>query len=343
MSLVSKRVRRITRRYGKTLQGAIALLAISLASGNMGTTLVSAEEAADPRIFCVLVPHFKDEYWLSVGYGLEQEAAKRGVDLRFFEAGGYRSLERQIQQILECRDQQVDAIILAPVTSDHPDLLSTVSEVSQDLAVFSLVNELHAPEVAASVGVDWQDMGFGLGQYLAARNPKGSPQQSVVLVSGPQEAGWIKPLEQGLRSGLEESSLHLVAVLRADTGLRQQLASVEEAFERFPDMDYLIGSAPAIEAAIGILGRHKNLNRPVLVSTYISHTIRRGLMNGRVLAAPFDDPIAQGEMAIRVAVGDLPIADDSRSVGPDVVVLIREDGRFGHIELSPSDFFPTID
>ena len=302
-----------------------------------------ATEVDTSQTFCVLVPHFKDEYWLSVGYGLEQQAKKQDVKLLFFEAGGYRSRERQIAQLHECRDRQVDAILIGAVTSEHPELLSAIAEVNRGVPVFGLVNELHAPELRASIGVDWEDMGLVIGLYLAARNPAGAEKKTAVLISGPPESGWIGPLEEGLRNGLDGSSLQLVAVFGADTGLRQQLALVEQALEEYPDTDYLIGSAPAVEAAIGLLNRESQTKQPTLISTYISHTIKRSLLNGQVLAVPFDDPMAQGDMAIRAAVGVIPLEKELDFIGPEVVLLTRDEGLPDNIWLSPSDYFPTIE
>ena len=331
------------RRYGKPLQGAIVATILGLVPVCLLPHPVLAAEDSISRTFCVLVPHFKDEYWLSVGYGLEQQAKKQDVKLLFFEAGGYRSRERQITQLYECRDRQVDAILIGAVTSEHPELLSAVSEVNQDMPVFGLVNELHAPELRASIGVDWEDMGLVIGQYLAARHPAGTEVRTAVLISGPPESGWIGPLETGLRNGLKGSSLQLVEVFGADTGLRQQLKVVEQAFERYPDTDYLVGSAPAVEAAIGVLTQGDQSARPTLVSTYISHTIKRSLSNGQVLAVPFDDPMAQGDMAIRAAVGEIPLEKDLGFIGPEVVLLTRDQDLPDKIRLSPSDYFPTIE
>ena len=95
-------------------------------------------------------------------------------------------------------------------------------------------------------------MGLVLGGYLAELHPAGTDPQRAVLVSGPREAGWVGPLEQGLREKLAQSSIEIIAVFSADTGLRQQLAQVEEVFATFPQIDLLIGSAPAGEAAQGI-------------------------------------------------------------------------------------------
>lgn len=291
----------------------------------------------------MLVPHFKDEYWLSVGYGLEQAAKRHDVALRFFEAGGYQSRETQIQQLGDCAASDVDAILLGAVSSDHPDLLSAVSAAGATVPVFGLVNELHAPDLAANIGVDWYDMGHALGGFLAARHPAGSAPKTAVLISGPPESGWVNPLETGLRDGLADSSLRIIATLGADTGMRQQLALVEEAFAQAPRMDYLIGSAPAIEAAIGLLENQERIERPGLVSTYISHTVKRGLLNGKVLAVPFDDPMMQGIMTIEAAVGDAPSNTNPVGTGPDIVLLTGANGGSDRVRLSPSDYFPRIE
>ncbi len=96
-------------------------------------------------------------------------------------------------------------------------------------------------------------MGYAVGKYLSAVHPAGSPEKTAVFLTGPAEAGWTLPLETGLRNGLAKSSVRILEVLGADTGIRQQLVLAEIALDRHPDVDYLIGSAPAIEAAIGLL------------------------------------------------------------------------------------------
>ncbi len=290
----------------------------------------------------MLVPHFKDEYWLSVGYGLEQEAAVQDVKLRFFEAGGYRARTEQISQLDACARDNVAAILIGAVTSDHPDLMRAIDRAARDIPVFGLVNELHAEALSGRTGVDWQDMGYAVGRHLASLHPAGTKPQSVVFISGPSAAGWTGPLEDGLLDGLQGSAVKVSEVFGSDTGLRQQLEQVEAALERYPDADYLIGSAPAVEAAMGLYASHPDHPRPMLVSTYISHTIMRGLMNGTVLAASFDDPALQGIMAIRQAVSvEVPI-DPETPIGPDIVLLTSADQGLGRVRLSPADYFPNI-
>ncbi|MCV2894952.1 TMAO reductase system periplasmic protein TorT [Lentibacter sp. XHP0401] len=340
ISRVSNLVCRIVKLYGAIGRCSIALVMLCCA---LWVAPAAASPAEKPQLFCVLVPHFKDEYWLSVGYGLEQEAARQNVALLLYEAGGYNAREEQIKLLNQCVERGVDAILIGAVTSNHPDLLQAIKRVAQDVPVFGLVNELHSDALSGRIGVDWNGMGFVVGRYLSELHPKDSPSKTAALISGPSVAGWTGPLEAGLREILSDSSVTLVEVFSADTGLRQQLALVETALERHPEIDYLIGSAPAVEAAIGLLAVEENLYTPKLLSTYISHTILRSLMNGNVLAAAFDDPTQQGILAIQQAVRPNKPSSSAISVGPPIVLLTKTHEDLQGVTISPADYFPKID
>ena len=334
ISLVSNLVRRIFRHYVAAWAGTITAIGLLFLG-----SLVPTTAGANP-LYCVLVPHFKDEYWLSVGFGLEQEAARQGVDLLFFEAGGYEARTAQIEQLDACVSKGGDAILIGAVTSDHPDLINAIARVAPKVPVFGLVNELHAETLSGHIGVDWQDMGYAIGQHLSHLHPTGSPPKTAVFLTGPAEAGWTGPLEAGLRKGLANSSVDILEVFGADTGIKPQLVLAESALERYPDVDYLIGSAPAIEAAIGLLETRPETEQPQLLATYVSHTVMRSLMNGNVLAAAFDDPILQAQMAIRLVASVRLNSDETPA--PGVVLLTRDDENLGSFQISPADYFPAV-
>lgn len=336
-SCVSKRLGRMAELYLRAGIGAI-LCAAAIGLSYPATPAAAAQE----RSFCVLVPHFKDEYWLSVAYGIEQAARLHGVTPRFFEAGGYRARERQAEQIETCERLGVDAILIGAVTSDHPELLEAVKEAADAVPVIALVNELHSEALSARVGVDWRDMGLALGRFLAERHPKGTPPQGAVLLSGPAESGWVAPLESGLRAGLADTALVIRAVFRADTGQAEQLDALEDALAAYPEPDYVIGPAPAIEAAMGLFGADGATAAPKLTATYVSHSVRRGLINGRILAAPNDDPQMQGVMAVDVMLKVVAGAAPSGMVGPEIR-LVTPETALGGINLSPADYFPVIE
>lgn len=297
---------------------------------------------AAPRV-CVIVPHFKDEYRLSVGFGLEEAARAAGAELMTFESGGYHSLDRQIELLSTCVRNGSDAILLGAVSADDPQLIDGVVGAEAQVPVLALVNELSAPGLAGWIGVDWRGMGAAVGRFLAARAPAGGPPLSAVLVTGPGESGWGPILDRGLAEGLAGSAVELVGTYRADTGLREQLREVERAFAEHPDADVLIGSAPAIEGAMALLRRlPEGAHRPMLVATYISHSVLRGLRGGQVVMVPFDDPIAQGRLGMLLA---LKAAKGERFPGLSGPTILPVEGgtpAVQRIRLSPSGFFPAL-
>lgn len=80
----------------------------------------------------------------------------------------------------------------------------------------------------------------------------------------------------------------------------------------------------------------------MIAATYVSHSVRRGLINGRVLVAPDDDPQGQGAMAIEVALGSGAGTVVKEIVGPQIRIVTRE-GAESEIRLSPADYFPSMD
>lgn len=330
-SCVSNRLGRMAPVYRRILP-----VAIGLACGLFGAVAVRA----DTPLLCVLVPHFKDEYWLSVAYGLEQRAADSGLALRFFEAGGYDALDQQIGQLSACAELQADVILIGTVSSEAPGLLAAVARAASERPVIGLVNELHSPALTARVGVDWEDMGFALGGRLAARFPASGPAQRAIFLTGPASAGWVGPLEKGLRRGLSGSAITITGVYGDDTGTSEQLRLLETAWAQHPDTTLVIGSAPAIEAAMAFFRGQEP--RPLLAATYFSHSVARGLAGRQILAAPFDDPIAQGRLAIDAAVAAMAGGQGPRQLS--TVITVQDEGIDpAAVTLSPADYFPSLD
>ncbi len=326
-SCVSKRVLCMRAVYAALTRAAII---VALVAGLAG----QASAAQTGKRICVVVPHFKDEYWLSVGYGLIEEAKQTGTALLMFESGGYHALRSQIALLNTCVARGVDAVLLGAVSADDPALLAAVEATARKVPVVALVNELHAPQISGAVGVDWTGMGQVIGRYLARLHPRGGAPVSAALVTGPAVSGWSPLLEAGLAEGLRDSSVQIRHIGRSDTGLHEQLIQVETALRTLPEARILIGSAPAIEGAMG-LAAQPGAAQPMLVSTYISHSVRRGMQGGKVAAAAFDAPVEQGRMGLRAALAARVGVFSQHLTGPEIVLV--EAGTALPITLSPAD------
>lgn len=288
---------------------------------------------------CAVFPHIKDEYWLSVAYGMSEEARRLGVALAITETGGYGSVAAQAAALAGCR---ADAVILGTVSYDGPEILEAIAQASRRMPVVAAVNDVASPHVAVKVGVSWRDMGRTLGAWLARRHPPGGAEQCAVLATGPRGAGWVAILSRGLSEGLAQSRVSLVETGWADTGTREQLALAEELLARNPRLDYFIGSAPAAEAAVSLM-RTRGLARGMTVlATYYTQAVRRGIMRGRIEAAPFDDPALQGRLSVEFAVRAIEGAVPYRQIGPTVTLVTRD-----HLPpqgaLAPADFRPVFE
>jgi len=300
------------------------------------------DRAARPWRLCVLYPHLKDAYWLSVNYGMVEEASRLGVGFDVFEAGGYPNLSRQIEQLKGCASDEFDAVILGAVS--YLGLTAEVERIARLKPVIAAVNDIDDSGITAKASVPWTEMGAAAGRFLAKRHPKGSTPVRVAWFPGPEGAGWVTFVEAGFRSALAESSAEIVTTRFGDTGTEQQVLLVEEVLEAMPDIDYLVGSGPMAEAAVPIL-RARGLEGQIkVVSTYLSHAVYRGVVRRRILAAPTDSPVLQGRLSIEMAVRALEDRLTAHHAGPPVWTVTATNSGVEAIEssLAPASFVPVF-
>lgn len=303
---------------------------------------LALDKAAQPWRLCILYPHLKDAYWLSVNYGMVEEAQALGVAFDLFEAGGYPNLDRQREQLAACADDAFDAVILGTVS--YGGLTAEVERLAALKPVIATVNDIDDRGIAAKASVPWREMGAAAGRFLAAQHPAGSAPVNVAWFPGPAGAGWVTFVEEGFRAELAQSSGRIVATKFGDTGLEQQVLLVEEVLDAQSDVDYLVGSGPMSEAAVSIL-RARGMTKDVkIVSTYLSHAVYRGITRQRILAAPTDFPVVQGRLAVEMAVRAIEGKLTVRHAGPRIEIVtptnVQAIGTEG--SLAPASFVPVF-
>ncbi|RWL85589.1 MAG: TMAO reductase system periplasmic protein TorT, partial [Mesorhizobium sp.] len=77
---------------------------------------VPLQKAEKPWNLCVLFPHLKDSYWVSVDYGIVEEAKRLGVKLTVLQAGGYDALPKQLSQYDDCVASGAQGILVAAIS-----------------------------------------------------------------------------------------------------------------------------------------------------------------------------------------------------------------------------------
>jgi len=291
---------------------------------------------------CATYPHLKDSYWLSVNYGMVEEARRLGVKLEIMEAGGYPNLQRQIGQLIDC-SLVSDAVIVGAVSFDG--LTPTIEGIARSKPVIAAVNDINSRGITAKSGVSWVAMGAAIGDYFAKLHPKGGKPVKVAWFPGPKGAGWVKFVEEGFLPALNNSSANIVAVKWGDTGFEAQLLLLEEALEEHSDIDYIIGSAVTADAAVSLLRAKGMSDRITIMADYFTHGTYRSIKRGKVLAAPTDSPVMQGQIAIDQAVRVLEGTLTIKHAGPSIRVIDQADIADLRLEdsLAPAWFKPTFE
>ena len=300
------------------------------------------ERATRKWRICASYPHLKDSYWLSVNYGMVQEAERLGVALQVVEAGGYPNLARQISQVKECTEGETDILVVGTVSFEG--LTPTVQEIAERIPVTAVVNDIADPGISAKTGVSWTIMGSSIGEYLAHQHPEESPPVKVAWFPGPEGSGWVPFVEDGFHKAIQESSAEVVVTKYGDTGREIQLILLEEALEERPDVDYIVGSAVTAEVAVSALRARGLLGRIRILADYFTHAVYRGIKRRRIRAAPTDFPVVQGRLGIEQAVRLLEGKLDLIHLGPAIklVDLDNVDELGTGTSLAPAWFTPRF-
>jgi len=286
---------------------------------------------------CISFPHLKDDYWLAVNYGVSREAKRQGVAIELFEAGGYGNLNKQIQQIQNCAASGVDGVIIA--ATDEEGLNPEVARLKdKGIAVVDLSNGMSSQKTDARSLVSFYQMGYEAGLYLVKQQKQLARPITAAWFPGPNGAAWVASGTKGFHDAVKQWPIELVATRYGDVGRRQQGVLLKEVFHEFPELDYVVGTAPTILAALPQVRRLKS--QPQLISYYMTRGIYTAIRRKQVLAAPTDKAVLQGRIAVDQMIRILEKKPFKVHIGPIIEVMDQDTVKNVDIELllAPNGF-----
>lgn len=229
-----------------------------------GATTVPGIKANKPYRIAVLFPNAGDPYFQQKRYGYEDEAQKAGVEVTFFDAGGYANIDKQIAQIEDATQQKFDAIAIA-VTSSTATVPALEAAVAAGILV---VGDGVFPESDKVIkrGEDSEMAGYNAGRYLGSTLKDGG---SVGLLLGPPGIDLIRLREVGVKKGVAEfPSVTIAQGLNNLSDLVSSTKAAEDILQAHPDVKgfYSFNSvvAQAIVSALKSAGKQPG---EVLVAT----------------------------------------------------------------------------
>lgn len=305
-------------------------------------TFHSVSKASKPWKICVSHPHMADAYHLALNYGYIEEAKRLGLSVTVVAAGGYDKLPVQISQIEDCVAQGAEAVIIVAISTTGLD--SVVQELhDKNIPVIDLSNGINSNLVAARIVSSYPDHGYAIGQYLAKEHPKGSAPANVLWLPGAPGAGWSEGTDKGFKRGVADSAVNILATKFGNSNKPDQMKLVEDGLQEFASIDYIVGNAPAIEAATAAV---QEAARPgiKLVATYQTPELLRLLEQKKVHAIFSDAAVIQAKMAIDQAVRILENQDYVPHLAPQVELVDQKNLETWNRQegLPPTDWEPVF-
>jgi periplasmic protein TorT len=268
---------------------------------------------------CLLLPHTDNPFMVSVLYGGIHEATEMGVKLEAQSAGGYPNVAKQISQIETCVTEGMNAIVLIAVSQTGlNDAIAAAA--ARGVVVVDTINGVTSDKITARVVTSYGRIGETFGKYLADKHPKGSGTAKVLYMAGPAGASYVGFMEKGFRDAIKNSDVEVVKSLYAASSKAAQFPVVEDGLLAFPDVNYVAGNAPAIEAAYDIL-REKGKTNVKLIAGFVTPQVLSLVEEGKVEATVSASEVMQPEMAIDVAIRALEKKLQVRDVAPNSFII----------------------
>lgn len=299
------------------------------------------EKASRKWNVCASLPTMKDPYWKAVDYGLVTQAKRMGVELTVLDAGGYENLSKQISDLEDCASTGADAILVAAISGEG--VQSKVDQLIADgTPVIEAVNRIASPNVTARSTLDFKRLGISVGKYLKEQSA-GKPLR-VAWFPGPEGAGWAVRADEGLKEAIAGSQIELVSTKWGDTGRDVQLGLIEDTLQAETDLDWIVGVAPAAEAAVGAL---KDANRTdvKIASVYQTDAVAKGVIAKDITYSGNDNVVWMAAMALDLAVRQLEGEDiKGTEIWPEPQALTSETAiDIGNSSgFAPKEFMPEF-
>ncbi|MDF4421595.1 TMAO reductase system periplasmic protein TorT [Vibrio parahaemolyticus] len=300
------------------------------------------QSSRHPWKLCALYPNMHDDYWISINYGMVKHATNLGVELIVFEASGYDGITDQREQIVECLNRKVDAIILGATSGSL--LQAEIAIAALSTPVFSLVNYIPNEYVSGRVGVSWYDVGLSASELLHSEIQQNPEIDKVGWFGSPIGRGGSEALKKGILDGMAEYGKTLSYVSHSPNTTDAKRTEIIKMLKQLSDIDCIVAGGAAIKALLAEKVQHRLGEDVCLIADYFSHSALRGLLRGRVSSANTDQMVAQGMLSIDQAVRHLEGKEYLKNMGPEVLKVTPENLKDFQIQfsLNPSSFQPTF-
>jgi ribose transport system substrate-binding protein len=273
------------------------------------------------------------EFWVNTKKGAEAGARESGAKVVTQAAGSDLEIAEQIDIVENLLAQKVDALVIAPSSSD---LLKPVLErAAAEIPVVLFDSDIPdwKPKVSY-VGTENVVGGRKAGKYIAEKLDDGGTLAVIAGIPGSQVG--IDRVD-GLKEGLEEGGgkVEIVKEIPGNFEREQSVGAMEDILQTNPDVDAVFCANDQMAlGAIEAIGARDKTDDIMLVGFDGALEATQKIIAGEMEATVAQDPYGMGKIGIETAVGKLEGEDvkakvdtGARLVTPDNVEKYFEEVR----------------
>lgn len=246
------------------------------------------------------VPMMGAPYWRNLAYGVFSQAEKLGVELLFYDAGGYKFLEKQVKQVEDLIERKVDAIVICPCSSKGTvEVLERA--ISKGIPVVNTVSWTYSDKIQGAVLDDDYNIGKLQAEHI---DKKYNGKAEGVMLCGPAGSDWSMNRVKGFKDYIaDKPDIKVLGEKWSEPNIEVAQKIMDDFLQTFPDMKFCytaadgmsMGAANAVRAA-------RKLGQVVITTASFSPEGADYLKKGWTSLNIGESPILEGAWALDVAV-----------------------------------------
>lgn len=278
-----------------------------LCAGLLLSNSVPQAHAATPKVksksqivLGLSAPALSEDFWVSMYYGVKEEAKKEGVKLITLNAGGYNHIATQTNQIRDLMERGVNAILVGATNGKGIAPVVKLA-VRRGIPVVGMSSLPAVKDLPITVGADHFQMGEMQAQAMAkALHGKGQ----VAMMNGPAGASWSTARRNGFLSVIKKyPHIKIVANQWTTCSKQKGVDMMQDWVSRYP---HLAGVYTACDdmgmAASDVLRSAGRLNKVIVTTSNLDPASKRYLEKGWIYADSAQKIVLQGKLGVKNAV-----------------------------------------
>jgi len=281
---------------------AVLIVAVGCGASSNSSSSGSSTTAGGKQLTVGFsMPDSSESFWVSMAYGVQQEAKKLGVKVVKASAGGDANANQQISQIQDLMQRGVDALVVG--ATDANAVTPVVDQaLAQGIPVVGASSLPNSKKLTAAVFTD--NIGMGTIEAKCLGNAVGG-KGTVAMLVGPAGQIWADLRAKGFKDTLKKQfpNIKVVASTRLADNRNAALTITQDWLQRFPTLNGIYsvtddtgaGAVDAIQAA-------KKAGQVKVSASNFSPAARQLLQKGLFVCTAAQEIVTQGEQALLQAV-----------------------------------------